>query len=129
MVAAVAVGGMAGASARFALLELWPPGPDDFPLTTLLINVVGCAVMGLFMTVTDHVKRHHLLRPFFGTGVLGGFTTFSTFSGELEQLVGRGDARVALIYLVVTMVATLGGVAVGAALGGLVPVTSRDGQR
>lgn len=116
MALAVAIGGMVGAAARYVLLRQWPPGPDDFPVTTLIINVVGCCVMGVFMAATDHLVGHRLIRPFFGTGVLGGFTTFSTFSGELEQLVNRGDARLAAAYLAASMLAALVAVAAGAAI-------------
>ena len=61
--------------------------PGSFPWTTLLVNGVGCAVIGVFMVViTDVWAAHRLVRPFFGTGVLGGFTTFSTYAVDIQKL-------------------------------------------
>jgi CrcB protein len=66
-VAVVAIGGAIGASARYGASLIWPAAPGTFPTTTLLVNVVGCAVMGVFMVILTEVMRtpHHLLRPFF----------------------------------------------------------------
>ncbi|MEU6769581.1 fluoride efflux transporter CrcB [Streptomyces sp. NPDC046853] len=112
VVAVVAVGGAIGASARYGASLLWPTAPGAFPTTTLLVNVVGCAVMGAFMVILTEVMRtpHRLLRPFFGTGVLGGFTTFSTYAMDIERLVKDGHARTGLAYLGLTLLAALAAV-------------------
>lgn len=111
VVAVVAVGGAIGASARYGATLIWPTAPDTFPTTTLLVNVIGCAVMGVFMVLLTEMRTpHRLLRPFFGTGVLGGFTTFSTYAVDIERLVEGGHAGTGLAYLGLTLLAALAAV-------------------
>ncbi|MFB0616214.1 fluoride efflux transporter CrcB [Streptomyces sp. AGS-58] len=111
VLAAVALGGATGASARYGASLIWPVGPGSFPWTTLWVNVVGCAVIGVFMVViTDVWAAHRLVRPFFGTGVLGGFTTFSTYAVDIQKLVDGGRPRSGLAYLAATMCAALAAV-------------------
>ncbi|WP_019074965.1 fluoride efflux transporter CrcB [Streptomyces hokutonensis] len=111
VVAVVALGGSIGASARYGASLLWPASVGAFPWTTLWINAVGCAVIGVFMVViTDVWAAHRLVRPFFGTGVLGGFTTFSTYAVDIQKLVDGGHARTGLAYLAVTLLAALAAV-------------------
>ncbi|WP_432031500.1 fluoride efflux transporter CrcB [Streptomyces antibioticus] len=111
VVAAVAVGGAVGASARYGAALLWPTPADAFPWTTFWVNVVGCAVIGVFMVViTDVWAAHRLVRPFFGTGVLGGFTTFSTYAVDIQRLVDHGRPATGLLYLAGTMLAALAAV-------------------
>jgi CrcB protein len=108
IVAVVALGGAVGASARYAASLWWPGHQGGFPWTTLWINAVGCAVIGVFMVViTDVWAAHRLVRPFFGTGVLGGFTTFSTYAVDIQKLIDSGHARTGLAYLVATPLAAL----------------------
>ncbi|MHB9864280.1 fluoride efflux transporter CrcB [Streptomyces sp. YIM S03343] len=111
VVAVVALGGAIGATARYAA-GLWlPAGAGGFPWTTLWINVLGCAVIGVFMVIiTDVWAAHRLVRPFFGTGVLGGFTTFSTYAVDIQKLVDSGHARTGLAYLAATLFAALAAV-------------------
>ncbi|MFK8906314.1 fluoride efflux transporter CrcB [Streptomyces sp. YS-3] len=111
VVAVVSLGGIIGASARYGASLIWPMPADGFPWTTLLVNVVGCAVMGVFMVViTDVWAAHRLVRPFFGTGVLGGFTTFSTYAVDIQRFVTGGRAPAALVYLALTLLAALAAV-------------------
>jgi CrcB protein len=111
VVAVVALGGAAGASARYAASQVWPVAADGFPWTTLWVNAVGCAVIGVFMVlVTDVWAAHRLVRPFFGTGVLGGFTTFSTYAVDVHRLVDGGRSRTGLVYLAATPCAALAAV-------------------
>ncbi|MFE9607339.1 fluoride efflux transporter CrcB [Streptomyces sp. NPDC006012] len=113
--AVIAVGGSAGASARYAASLLWPTGAADFPWTTLGVNAVGCFVIGVFLAaIIEGWSAHPLLRPFFGTGVLGGFTTFSTYCVDIERLVREGRVGLALAYLVATVVIALAAVRIGA---------------
>jgi CrcB protein len=77
----------------------------------LLVNVAGCAVIGVFMVVIAEVwAAHRLVRPFFGTGVLGGFTTFSTYAVGVQRLVAGGRPATGLGYLAVTLLAALAAV-------------------
>ncbi|MGQ4487160.1 fluoride efflux transporter CrcB [Streptomyces sp. SAS_281] len=111
VVAVVALGGAAGASARYGASLLWPTATGGFPWTTLVVNVTGCAVIGVFMVVISEVwAAHRLVRPFFGTGVLGGFTTFSTYAVDIERLVSEDRAGTGLVYLGVTLLAALAAV-------------------
>jgi CrcB protein len=115
VIAVVALGGAIGASARYGAALLWPTASGAFPWTTLVVNVVGCAVIGVFMVlITDVWTAHRLLRPFFGTGVLGGFTTFSTYATDIRGLLDGGHARTALAYLALTLIAALAAVWAGA---------------
>ncbi|WP_431683966.1 fluoride efflux transporter FluC [Kitasatospora sp. KL5] len=116
-IAVVALGGALGGSARYAAALAWPTGTDAFPWTTLLVNTLGCGVIGVFMVlITELGTPHPLLRPFFGTGVLGGFTTFSTATVEVQSLVDHGAPARGLAYLAATVLAALGSVWVAAAL-------------
>ncbi|MBV9023032.1 MAG: fluoride efflux transporter CrcB [Streptomycetaceae bacterium] len=116
ILAVIAIGGAIGASARYGASLLWPTPHHAFPWTTLLVNAGGCAVIGVFMVViTDVWAAHRLVRPFFGTGVLGGFTTFSTYAVDFQRLMTGGQPRMALAYLVLTVLAALVSVWVAAA--------------
>ncbi|MEU5687628.1 fluoride efflux transporter CrcB [Streptomyces venezuelae] len=108
VVAAVAVGGGMGAVARYAVSLWWPTAPGGFPWTTLVVNVAGCAAIGVLMVLVTEVRpTHPLVRPFLGTGFLGGFTTFSTYAVDIERLVREGHARTGLAYLALTLIAAL----------------------
>ncbi|WP_432189680.1 fluoride efflux transporter CrcB [Streptomyces sp. Tue6028] len=111
VVAMVSVGGAVGATARYGAARLWPAETAGFPWTTFWVNVLGCAVMGVFMVlITDVWAAHRLVRPFFGTGVLGGFTTFSTYVVDIQRLVDEGRPWTGFGYLVATLFAALAAV-------------------
>ncbi|MPY31344.1 fluoride efflux transporter CrcB [Streptomyces adustus] len=108
VVGVVAVGGALGAVARYAVSLWWSARAGGFPWATFSINVVGCAVIGVFLVlVTEAWRPHPLLRPFFGTGVLGGFTTFSTYAVDIEKLLRAGHPGTAFGYLAATLCAAL----------------------
>ncbi|WP_407287885.1 fluoride efflux transporter FluC [Streptomyces sp. BP-8] len=111
VIGAVAVGGAAGATARYGAALLWPTGTAAFPWTTLTVNVVGCALMGVLMVlITEVWSAHRLLRPFLGTGVLGGFTTFSTYAVDIQRLTDAREPLLALTCLAGTLLAALAAV-------------------
>ena len=97
----VAVGGTAGAVARWALLAA--ATPPQFPWPTLLVNLVGCGLLGILM--------RHRARPstllLVGTGLCGGLTTFSTFAVEVADLLRHDEGAVGLSYLVASVVGGL----------------------
>ncbi|MGW5785796.1 fluoride efflux transporter CrcB [Streptomyces sp. NPDC003757] len=108
VVAAVALGGGTGAVARYAASLWWPTAAGGFPWTTFWVNVAGCVLIGVFMVaVTEVWSVHRLVRPFFGTGVLGGFTTFSTYAVDSRSLFADGRIPTCLVYLAATPVAAL----------------------
>lgn len=114
VVLAVAVGGIAGSELRYALGLLDEHGPQQFPWMTLLINAVGCVLIGALLAGLARSERApRLARPLLGTGVLGGFTTFSTFNVDLVTLADQRCWGRAAIYLVATVVTCLLGVIVG----------------
>ncbi|MFE7233036.1 fluoride efflux transporter CrcB [Streptomyces sp. NPDC002405] len=111
VVAVVALGGALGATARYAVSQWLPTPAGGFPWAIFWVNAFGCAVIGVFMVViTDVWGAHRLVRPFFGTGVLGGFTTFSTYAVDIQRLVDSGHARIGLAYLAATPCAALAAV-------------------
>ena len=103
VLAAIAAGGAAGAAVRYLIGQAWPTPAGAFPFSTLAINVLGCALIGVLMVlITDVWSRQRLLRPFLGTGVLGGFTTFSTYAVDIQRLVAGAHVGIALFYLALT---------------------------
>jgi CrcB protein len=113
VIGVVALGGALGAMARFGIGRAWPARPGTFPWATLGINIVGCALIGVLMVlITELWTPHPLVRPFAGTGILGGFTTFSTYAVDIQRLLAVGAPRTGLVYLVVTPVAALMAVSV-----------------
>jgi fluoride exporter len=114
----VALGGALGASLRWSLNELIGPAAGGFPWATLVENVSGSLVLGLVVVVLRARWPHrHLVGPFLGAGVLGGYTTFSTFSADARLLLAAGDVALALAYVGVTLAAGIAAVRLGAALG------------
>jgi CrcB protein len=122
----VSLGGAVGAVARYGLSVGMPHRPGTFPWATFVTNVTGCLLMGVLMVlITEVWAAHRLLRPFLGTGVLGGYTTFSTYAVDVQQLVDAGRARTGLLYLVGTLVAALAAVYAGIAVTRLLARTRR----
>jgi fluoride exporter len=107
-VAAISAGGALGALARYGVGLALPHGSGSFPLGTFLINVVGCLLIGaLIVVITEWTQAHPLVRPFLVTGILGGFTTFSTYAVDSEQLLATGRVGTAAAYVVGTLAAAV----------------------
>ena len=116
-VVAVALGGVLGSLARWAVGLLAPIPPGGFPWGTLGVNVLGSLLMGVLVVVVTEVRETHpLVRPFFGTGVLGGFTTFSTFAVDAEVLLDGGHLGTSLAYVAATIVGAVGACALATAV-------------
>ncbi|MEU1981953.1 fluoride efflux transporter CrcB [Nocardia sp. NPDC019395] len=114
VLAAVACGGGLGAGLRYWLALRIPARPGTIPWATLLANTIGCLAIGVLMVlITEVWSPHRLIRPFLGVGVLGGFTTFSSYSSEVRTLLGSGATGTALGYLGGTVVVCLSAVAAG----------------
>lgn len=115
---AVAVGAAFGATARYTL-GAWVTARmgDHFPYGTMLINLVGCLLIGVILTLAAaHVKISEPVRLLLVTGLLGGFTTFSSFGYETYTLIMRGHWAGAAAYVGVSVVGGLLCVALGASL-------------
>ncbi|MFB4262602.1 CrcB family protein [Nonomuraea sp. GTA35] len=114
VLAAIAAGGALGALARYGAQTALPSGPADFPWATFLVNVSGCLLIGVLMVVITEVRTaHRLVRPFLGVGVLGGYTTFSTYVVDVQRAVAAGAPVTGLAYLAATMLAALAAVVAG----------------
>ncbi len=114
---AVAVGGALGTVARYELALADPLGPSRFPWATFLVNVVGSFVLGALLTaLVANGPAAGWLRPLVGVGFCGGLTTFSTWMVESVLLTRAGDAGIASLYLVVSLVAGFLAVAGGVLL-------------
>lgn len=94
------LGGAAGAACRQGVVLALAPlvTRTGFPLAVLLINVLGSFLLGLTVALAGRGVWPEAVRVAFGTGVLGAFTTFSTFSVELDGLLGRGAVGLAALY-------------------------------
>jgi CrcB protein len=104
----IALGGGLGAVARYGLAELLPAQPGRFPWATFTTNVVGCFLIGVLMVlVTEVWSAHRLVRPFLGVGILGGFTTFSTYAVETRGLLRPGTVGVAFAYAAGTLICAM----------------------
>ena len=111
---AIAIGGVLGGEARYGISVALPHPADAMPWATFLINVSGCALIGVLMvTITELTSPHRLVRPLLGVGVLGGYTTFSTYSVEIHQMLVVGRPGLALTYLALTPLAALAAVWLG----------------
>jgi fluoride exporter len=114
---AIFIGGAAGAGLRTGLSQLVPTHPGQWPWATFAVNVVGCLLLGYFVTrLQERLPVTAYRRPFLGTGLCGGLTTFSTFQLELLRMVDRGDLRLALLYCAGSLAAGFSGVMLGTAV-------------
>ncbi len=108
LVALVGVGGAVGTLGRYALTRALPGG-DGWPVATFLANLVGAFLLGLLLEALvrrgseDETRRR--LRLALGSGVLGGFTTFSSLAIEIERLGSGGRALLGATYGLVSVVA------------------------
>jgi CrcB protein len=121
---AVAVGGSIGSVARYGMTLVLPNLGDGFPTATFVTNVVGCLLIGLLLVVLAGLPRAPgWLRPLLATGVLGGFTTFSTYTVGSQTLLTDGRVGLALVYLGGTLVAAFAATWAGVALARALPFT------
>lgn len=117
----VALGGAIGSGARYLVsvfVDRWIH--RSFPFGTFTVNVLGSLLLGVLIEYFLAHKTHHPgLRLALTTGLMGGFTTYSTFNYETLRLTGEGAYGVAVLYVLVTIVACLLGGAIGIQLGRL----------
>ncbi|MBI2708220.1 MAG: CrcB family protein [Actinobacteria bacterium] len=114
LVAAVASGGVVGTALRYAVARFAPVAAGTFPASTLLVNATGSAALGLLMAALARPGRAtERWRAFAGTGIVGAFTTFSTFAVEVDRLFAVSRAGLAVTYVGLSVVVGLGAAAVG----------------
>jgi len=113
----VAVGGGVGAALRFLLDGLVKARVSGFPLGTVVINVSGSLVLGLLTGLGQAGTFPLPAVAILGTGMMGGYTTFSTASVETVQLLRSGKTRLAVLNGLGMLVVSVGAAALGLLLG------------
>jgi CrcB protein len=104
--AAIFIGGAAGAALRVGLGSAFPTRVDQWPWVTFAVNVLGAFLLGYFVTrLQERLPLSTYRRPFLGTGFCGAFTTFSTMQVELVGMLERHDYALALGYATASLVA------------------------
>lgn len=117
VLAVIAAGGVVGSLARWGIASALPHHGTAYPWATFLENVTGCLLLGVLMWFVVEVWIvGRYVRPFLGVGVLGGFTTFSTFSVETTGLLRDGAVGTAALYVVGSVLAGLLAVRLGRVL-------------
>ena len=115
--AAIFAGGAAGGGLRTLLEDLAPTHAGQWPWTTFSVNIVGCILLGYFVTrLQERLPITAYRRPLLGTGLCGGLTTFSTFQLELLRLLDHNDTLLAILYATASLAAGFIGIALGTAL-------------
>jgi CrcB protein len=110
-----AIGGALGALARWAVAEAFPSSPGGWPWGTLLVNLTGCFLLGgLFAVLAARFPEPSWARPLFGVGVLGGYTTYSTFAVEVVDLLDGAAILLAAGYVLLSTIGGIAAVALGA---------------
>ena len=100
---AVALGGAIGSSFRYltsVFIERF--SRSNFPYETLAANLVGCLLIGLLWGYFEKIPLRNEFRLFLFTGLLGGFTTFSTFARENVQYLKTGEPLLAVSYILIS---------------------------
>jgi CrcB protein len=112
---AIAIGGGLGSLARHYLSAgVYSVTGPAFPYGILTVNVLGGLIMGVVVEL-GALKLNYSpeMRAFLTTGILGGFTTFSTFSLDAALLIERGDWASALIYMIASVLLSVGALFAG----------------
>jgi fluoride exporter len=116
--ALAATGGAGGALARWGIAEALPRSPGGWPWATLTVNLAGCLLAGVLLAVLAARRPDDgRLQALLGTGVLGGFTTFSAFAVETTDLLAAGSAALAVAYVLVSVLGAVLAVAAGVGAG------------
>ena len=115
---AVALGGALGSLGRYWLtISLVRYPPHWLPLGTVSVNVLGSLIIGLVWAYLQQRNESEFIRLFVAVGILGGFTTFSTFSLETVYLISESEWVRALINIMMNVVSCLLAAAAGIGIG------------
>ena len=107
----VGIGGAVGAMLRYAISLI--PYKGGFPVLTLITNILGALAIGIIAGAAARKGLPDNAVLFLKTGVCGAFTTFSTFSLEAYNLLEQGNARISVLYIALSVIGCLAGVAAG----------------
>jgi len=109
----ICLGASLGALCRFYLSGLFSNTDNsDIPIGILIVNVVGCFLLGLLYNLIDSDLEKYLT-PFLFVGFLGAFTTFSAFSKESFELIATGNIFAASVYILISVFTCLGATFLG----------------
>lgn len=104
----IALGGACGALLRYGVSEIVQPARNEFPLATLITNISGAFLLGLLATLLlERFEVSAQIRVGITVGVLGAYTTFSTFSLETIELLNDGEWQTAVFYVVISVMGAL----------------------
>lgn len=116
---AVAAGSAIGGVLRYAAARLWPMVPGSWPLSTMTVNVLGSLAIGVLSVVlAARDTATDVSRLFWMVGVLGGFTTYSTFALETVFVAESGQLARAAGYAFVTLAGCIGAAWLGRSIAG-----------
>ncbi len=114
---AIFAGGMLGGGLRTVLSDLAPTHTGRWPWVTFAVNLVGCLLLGYFMTrLQERLPITAYRRPLLGTGICGGLTTFSAFQLELLRMLDHSQIGLAVAYAALSVIAGFLGVALATVL-------------
>ncbi|KNY26822.1 fluoride efflux transporter CrcB [Pseudobacteroides cellulosolvens] len=108
-------GGFIGASARYIIsIASTKLLPSNFPYGTFIVNVIGCFLIGVIMEMSYRYGNiSDNMKVFLTTGILGGLTTFSTFSNETVELFLKGKTITSILNVLLNVILCLVGVYIG----------------
>ena len=108
------MGGFMGAILRYALSTWMPKSKTGFPTNTFLINILGAFILSFILYSAEYSdKITENFRIFSTIGVMGAFTTMSTFSFEAFGLIDEGKLAIAIFYIFLTIIITILGIYMG----------------
>ncbi len=102
----IALFGAIGTVARFSVVQITPKiFQSTFPIGTLVVNLLGCFLIGLFSGILDtkFIAIDENFKNYITIGFLGGFTTFSSFSQDFFNLVNNSNYLLAFIYIFISV--------------------------
>ncbi len=110
------IGGGVGSVLRYIISVLFSRfgSVGSFPWATLIVNIVGCVLIGIFHTLSAKWSVDNEVRLFLTVGLCGGFTTFSTFGAESLSLFQNGMYAPFALYVAMSLILGIGGVMLGA---------------
>jgi len=112
----VFLGGGLGSICRYGISKLIKQTDFHFPTATFLANVISCIILGYLIGLSLRGGIDNSQRLLWMTGFCGGFSTFSTFSGETYQLMQAGEIASSLLYVVLSLVVCIFCIFIGISL-------------
>ena len=109
---AVGIGGFLGSVLRYLLSEI-PVKQINYPINTLITNIIGAVIIGMVISYADKTGMRPEKLLLLKTGFCGGLTTFSTFSYETFRLIEKGNLLLAGSYVILSVACSIAGVYLG----------------